>query len=336
MRFKKNLVITTTPYRVSLFGGGTDLPEAYNLLPEGGAIVSFPIDKYITTVYVPRLDDKYRIGWSGEPELVDDVNDIQHDLVRGCMEYMKIKDGGIELTFTGHIPAGSGLSSSACVTVGTLHALYEMLGGRISQYDLANRAYIIERIAGKNCGKQDHFGCAMGGLKYIRFLYSGVDVHTIPLSDDDRRKLEESLYLYHTGIERDVSAEDSLQQQGQSAKQNVNHLLALKSIADRGYEALRTGDIDSVGELLDENWRHKRELGSVTNPVIDELYGVAKECGAKGGKICGAGLGGSFITYSSKSDFDELFIRRAREIGVNLKRIPFKINNEGSKVIHSE
>lgn len=338
MNLKRNLVVTTTPYRVSLFGGSTDIPEAYTILENGGAVVNFPINKYITTISVPRVDTRYRVGWSGKPQLVDRIGNIKHDLVRECLKIVGIVRGGLELTFTGHIPAGAGLGSSATVTVGTLHTLCEMVGKKITNEELASLSYIIERsILGGHCGKQDQYGCAIGGIKYIRFLPNEeVIVTQIKCSPKATERLQNSLYLYYTGIDRSISAEESLIRQTRRVRDNLPYLESLRDIAERGYKSLRKGDVDSVGKLLDENWKNKRKLGYVTSEKIDALYKIAKKCGAEGGKICGAGLGGAFIVFSNKPNFDELFTHKSVEIGLKMRRIPFKIYYMGSRVIHSE
>lgn len=328
-------MITKTPYRISLFGGGTDLPEAYNYLPGGGAVLSFPINKYITTVVVPRIDGKFRIGWSKKPELVDSPEDISHELARECIKRVGIKNG-VEINYTGHIPAESGLGSSAAVTVGTLLALYTFANKHASQEELANIAYEIERGLGKYCGKQDQYDCAIGGLKYVQFLPDRVIVRKIPVSNEVAGEIEQNLHLYHTGIKREQNAGSSLQKQCESANDKRQQLIKLREIVEVGNQQISNGDISSIGELLDRSWQQKRQLQSVTNDEIDFLYDISRKCGSRGGKLCGAGLGGSFLAYSEDLGFNKRFVKKANENGFNLLEIPYKIDTNGSEVIWDE
>ncbi|OGI15845.1 hypothetical protein A3K63_00590 [Candidatus Micrarchaeota archaeon RBG_16_49_10] len=342
----KRLIIAKAPYRISLFGGATDLPEAFTILNEGGAVVSFTTDLGVTAILTPRYyDKKIRVGWSGNPEEVDYLEELGHDLVR---EAIKLVDPdlsyGIEINFTGQIPAQSGLGSSAAVTVATLLALYELVGKDVTQEGIARKAYKIEReILGKHCGKQDQYASSYGGANYIRFLPEGeVLINPLPLSEEAFEEIEGSLILYYTGINRVKSAEKSLKTQGMNAKRNLEYLEGLRSLAKEGYEKLVKGDLSSIGELLDKGWKLKRELGDVTNNVVDELYAIAKEEGATGAKLSGAGLGGAFLVYvegDSREGFNDRFSRRAREkLGIDIMQIPYKIEREvrGGRVIYSE
>ena len=320
------MIIVQTPLRVSFFGGGTDLPSYY--LSEGGCVLTSSIDKYIFITIKERFDDLIRLGWT-RTEMVESVNDIQHELVREALKMTGITRG-VEITTMGDIPsAGSGLGSSSTVTVGALHAMYAYQGNLVTADALAKEACEIEigRL-GKPIGIQDQYIVAFGGLRFIEFKTSGeVNIKKVKLSTAVKRKFNENLLLFYTGMGR--SADKILGEQ----KNNINNRLAtlrtLKEMAATARNELEAGNVDIIGELLHESWQLKKKLASqISNGQIDEMYDAARKAGAIGGKITGAG-GGGFLLLYCPHEYQE----RVRQALSHLQELPFLLEESGSKVI---
>ncbi len=320
------MIVTQTPLRVSLCGGGTDFPDFYR--DHGGCVLSTAIDKYVYVVVKRRFDSKIRVGYT-RTEMVDSVDEVQHDLVREALRIVGV-ERGVEIATMADIPArGSGLGSSASVTVGVLHALYAYTGQLVTAERLAEEACRIEiDVLGRPVGKQDQYIAAYGGLRFIEFRKDGsVSVAPVALSPSEQRRLESSLMLFFTGITRD--AQTILAEQKQSTAQNTAHLQAIAALAREMYEHVCRGQFDEVGRLLHENWEHKRRLASrITLPEIDEMYERARQAGALGGKIAGAGGGGFLLLYCRPEDQE-----RVREALRGFRELPFRIEPDGSKVV---
>lgn len=319
------MIIIQTPLRVSLFGGGTDLPSFYQA--EGGCVLTTAIDKAIFVMIKSRFDEKLRIGYT-RTEIVDAVKDIQHELIREAMRKTGITQG-VEVSTTGDIPAGSGLGSSSSVTVGALHAMYAYKNEMVSIERLAQEACEIEiDIVGKPIGKQDQYIAAYGGLRFIEFLPDGrVTVEKIDLDLSRRRRLNESLLLYYTGITR--HAETILDEQNRNAEQNLAVLREMKALAYHARQELCEGNFDAIGDLLDESWQLKKQLASkISNGTIEALYQAARKAGALGGKVTGAGGGGFLLLYCPPEKREA--VRAALS---NLRELPFQLENDGTKVI---
>ncbi|MEN6392658.1 MAG: GHMP kinase [Anaerolineaceae bacterium] len=320
------MIIVQTPLRVSFFGGGTDFPEFY--LEEGGGVLTSAIDKYIFVTVKPRFDNKLRIGYT-RTEMVDSVDEIQHELIREALR----KTGtwqGIEVTTMGDIPsAGSGLGSSSAVTVGALHALYALLGDLVQAERLAKEACEIEiETLNKPIGIQDQYIAAFGGLRFIEFKADGaVNCERIELNINQKRYLNDNLMLFYTGISR--QSDTILTEQKRNIKESKSLLRQMGHMAYQVKNELRVGNIDAIGEFLDEAWRLKKQLASrITNENIDAMYKSAREAGAVGGKITGAG-GGGFLLLYCHHDKQEV-VRKALQ---GYQELPFNLEHDGSKVI---
>ncbi len=320
------MIIIQTPLRVSLFGGGTDFPSYY--LNEGGCVLSFSIDKYIFVTIKKRFDDLLRVGYT-KTEMVEDLDDIEHELIREALRKTGLTRG-VEVTTMGDIPsAGSGLGSSSTVTVGTLHAMYAHLGESVLSERLAREACQIEiDILGKPIGVQDQYIAAYGGVRFIEFHPGGEIVcNKLQLDVETQRGLAENLLLFFTGITR--KSDTILNEQKSNIEDRRPVLGRMKEIAQEARGELLRGNLDAVGCLLDQAWIEKKKMASrISNGRIDELYSAAREAGALGGKITGAGGGGFLLLYCPEGRRDA--VRAALS---ELQELPFQIEPDGSKVI---
>jgi len=319
------LIIVQSPLRISLFGGGTDFPDFY--LQEGGCVLSTAIDKYIFVVIKKRYDDKLRIGYT-RTEMVDSVDEIQHELIREALRVTGITKG-VEITTMGDIPAGSGLGSSSAVTVGALNAMYTHLGENIPASRLAREAceIEIERLK-KPIGVQDQYISAFGGLRFIEFHTDGsIRVEPVALDGLLKRRLNENLLIFFTGITR--QADTILAEQQVNISQRMAILHQMKQMAYTARRELEAGNIDALGYLLHESWLLKKQLASrISNGVIEEAYQAARSAGALGGKISGAGGGGFLLLYCPYERREA--VRTALK---DLQELPFQLEPDGSKVI---
>jgi D-glycero-alpha-D-manno-heptose-7-phosphate kinase len=308
-----------------LFGGGTDFPSFYE--QEGGCVLSSAIDKFIFVTVKHRFDCKLRIGYT-KTEMVDHIDEIQHELIRESLRKTGFSEG-VEITTMGDIPsAGSGLGSSSTVTVGSLHALYTLLGEIVPAERLAREACQIEiEKLGKPIGIQDQYIVAYGGPRFLEFQPDGkVSVERIQLGDEQLRRLNENLLLFYTGITR--KAHTILEEQKGNIDGRLAVLSEMKQMAYIARQELEAGRVDSIGGLLDEAWQLKKQLASkITNADIDVLYKTARRAGALGGKITGAGGGGFLMLYCPHENHEA--VRKA----LNLQELPFRLEHDGSKVI---
>jgi D-glycero-alpha-D-manno-heptose-7-phosphate kinase len=326
------MIITRTPLRISFAGGGSDLPAFYE--QEQGAVLTTAIDKYIYITVNPKFDHKIRASYS-ITEIVDSVDEVQHELIREAMYLLEIKQG-IEITSISDIPSqGTGLGSSSSYTVGLLNALYAYRQHMAGAERLAAEACHIEiERCRKPIGKQDQYIAAYGGLQYIRFNPDG-SVFTDPLicSSRTRQRLEARLLLLYTGLTR--RADDILAEQSQETRANEGKRTALRrmvSLAGEMCEALGRDDIDAFGEILHAGWMEKRKLATnISNRQIDDWYNRARTAGAIGGKLLGAGGGGFLLLYADPAFHAEI-CRALPE----LRPIPFNFCPQGSKVIYVE
>lgn len=320
------MIVTQTPLRISFFGGGTDLPGFYQR--ESGCVLSSAIDKFIYVIVKERFDDRIRVGYT-RTELVDDIDEIEHELVRECLRLTGIRRR-IEITTMGDIPSeGSGLGSSSTVTVGLLNALYHYLGTPKDQRTLAREACAIEiDLLGKPIGKQDQYIAAYGGQRQIEFFPDEeVVVEPLCLEAAQVRALQERLMLFNTTITR--KAESVLSEQSKRTDINMRTLCAMKQMVPLARAALEAGDYDRFGCLLHETWMLKRGLASqISSNGIDDLYRRAREAGALGGKITGAGGGGYLLLYVPRARQDDVRVALGElsELAINLER-------DGSRVI---
>jgi D-glycero-alpha-D-manno-heptose-7-phosphate kinase len=319
------LIIIQTPLRVSFFGGGTDFPSFY--LEEGGAVLSTAIDKYIFVTIKQRFDDLLRVGYT-RTEMVADVNEIQHELIREAFRKVGLTKR-VEITTMGDIPSGSGLGSSSTVTVGSLHAMYTYLNQAVDPEKLAQNACDIEiNILKKPIGIQDQYIAAYGGLRFFEFSTDGnVCNEPIHLEPAVQTRLNESLLLFFTGVTR--PADKILAEQKDNIRARKKILNRLKEMTYLAREELHKGNVDIIGELLNDSWQLKKQLASgITNGQIEAMYDAAIQAGACGGKITGAGGGGFLMLYCPLEKRENV---RAALPGV--REIPIRLEPDGSKVI---
>ena len=320
------MIIVQTPLRISFFGGGTDFPSFF--LSEGGCVLSSAIDKYIFVTVKRRFDDMLRVGYT-DTEMVNDLSEIKHDLIREALRKTDITHG-VEVTTMGDIPTrGSGLGSSSTVTVGSLHAMYSFRGELVQAERLAREACEIEiDILGKPIGIQDQYIAAYGGMNFMEFMPSGeVLIHKLPLSPDLTRDLNDKVLLFYTGTTR--SSASILTEQKSNIEKRRKILRAMKKIAHQACDELLSGNTDAIGEFLHESWQLKKQMASqISNGTIDEMYQAACKAGAVGGKITGAGGGGFFMVYCPYENQ-----RSLRAALSPLQELPFRLEADGSKVI---
>jgi D-glycero-alpha-D-manno-heptose-7-phosphate kinase len=320
------MIITQTPLRVGLVGGGTDLPRYYR--EHGGRVLNAAIDKYVYVIVKQRFDDDIYVNYSRK-EVVSRVEELEHDLVREAM-YMAGVRSGVEITTLADIPsAGSGLGSSSAVTVGLLHALFAYQGQQISAAELAERACTIEiDRCGKPIGKQDQYAAAFGGICDLRFGPGDqAQVEQIRLPAHAHRELQRSLMLFYTGITR--SADGILQEQSNNVGDKLQQLHFLRDLAAEAADGLRAGDVDSVGRGLGKSWEAKRALASgVSNKELDGAIEAALAAGADGAKIAGAG-GGGFVLVSCALAHQAA----VREAMGEMTEFPLKIDPYGSRIV---
>ncbi|MCB0181433.1 MAG: GHMP kinase [Anaerolineae bacterium] len=326
------MIITRTPLRISFAGGGSDLPAFYE--HERGAVVSTAIDKYIYINVNPKFDHKIRASYS-VTEIVDTVDELQHELIREALYLLNLKEG-IEITSISDIPSkGTGLGSSSSYTVGLLNALYAYRGHMAGAERLASEACHIEiDRCHKPIGKQDQYIAAYGGLQYIRFNSDG-SVYTDPVicSPATRKILHSRLLLLYTGLTR--SADNILSEQTKETRSSEEKRASLKymvNLADQLCEALGRDEINAFGEILHAGWLEKRKLATnISNERIDDWYNRGRMAGAIGGKLLGAG-GGGFILFFADPAYHTDICRALPE----LTRVPFNFCPQGSKVIYVE
>lgn len=320
------MIVVQTPLRASLFGGGTDFPAYY--LEHGGCVLTSAIDKYIFVTIKRRFDDKLRVGYT-ETELVDSLDDLQHELIREAFRMTGLTHG-VEITTMGDIPSqGSGLGSSSTVTVGALHAMYTLQRELVMSERLAAEACVIEReVLGKPIGIQDQYIAAYGGLRFMEFLRSGEVVSTrVELEPATQRQLNNNLLLFYTGVTR--KADTILAEQKDNIVDRHAILEEMKQLAHVACHELQNENIDAIGELLHESWQLKKQLASrISNGGLDELYEMARKGGATGGKISGAGGGGFLLLYCPPENQERL-----RKALSQLQELPFNLGQDGSKVI---
>ncbi|HET9138549.1 GHMP kinase [Actinophytocola sp.] len=320
------MIITQTPLRVGLVGGGTDLPDYYR--EHGGRVLNAAIDKFVYVIVKQRFDDDIYVNYSRK-EIVSRVEDLQHELVREALHMAGIR-GGVEITTLADIPsAGSGLGSSSSVTVGLLHALFAYQGRQVSAEELAERACAIEiDRCRKPIGKQDQYAAAFGGICDIRFGRGDrVVVDQIDLTAPLRRRFQDELLLFYTGITR--KADNILGEQTANIANRIPQLDELRDLAGVAADGLRAGDTDAVGAALCKSWQAKRTLATgVSNQQIDDAVQAALDAGATGAKVTGAG-GGGFLLVTCPVENQ----RVVRERLAAMTELPIKLEPLGSRVI---
>ncbi len=323
------MIITRTPFRVSFAGGGSDLPSFYHR--QEGCVLSTSISKYMYVSIHPTFNRGETCVKYSRTEIVEDVRRIQHPIARQLLLDRGIS--GVEVVSTADIPSGTGLSTSSAYTVGLINALNAFEGKYASQEKIAAQACEVEiDKLGEPIGKQDQYGTAVGGMKFIRFLPDDtVEVEPVLMRPGVRRELDESLLLFYTGLTH--SAGEILKEQGQnvvSEQKKFDGMVRMTQLAHEMREALTENDLTRFGEILNENWLIKRELASgISNGMIDEYYELAMRSGALGGKLLGAGGGGFLLFYCPKERQPRL-----RSALSDLVELPFHMETGGTKVIY--
>ena len=321
------MLITQTPLRISLAGGGTDLPAYYRL--HEGAVVSAAIDKYIYVILNKRFDEKIYISYSRK-EIVDSVDDIHHDLVREALRKAGVSRG-VEIAIMADIPSeGCGLGSSSSLTVGLLNAFYAYRGMQVTAEQLASEACDIEvNILRRPMGKQDQYIAAYGGLRHFQF-HNDERVTVADLNANAAtEKLSARLLLFYTNTTRKAESILAEQDERTGSGDNMENLNAIKQLSGDVCGAIRRQEYDSVGSVLRQNWELKKRLASkITNPDIDVMVETAMNGGALGCKVSGAGGGGFLLTYCQSSRLEAL-----REAMRLYREMPFYLVQYGSKVV---
>jgi D-glycero-alpha-D-manno-heptose-7-phosphate kinase len=321
------VIVAQSPLRISFFGGGTDIPGAFALAP--GRVLSAAIDKFVYVVAKPRFDDLIRVAYT-RTEIVATVDEVRHDLVREALRTTGV-DRGIEIATFADIPSeGTGLGSSSAITVGLLHALHAFRGEAAGAAQLAAEACAIEvERLGRPIGFQDQYASAFGGLRGMRFPAGGpVECRRVDLPADVLRRVGEQLLLFFTGSTR--PAETVLDDQARRVGENRAALVAMAEQAALGEEMLRAGALEEFGRLLHEGWLLKRGLSPrVSTDGIERMYAAAREAGALGGKVTGAGGGGFLLLFCPAER--QAAVRAAL---AGFPELPFRLWGAGSRILY--
>ena len=323
------MIITKTPFRMSFFGGGTDMEEYFR--ENGGAVLSTTFDKYcyVNVRHFPRFFDYSNELKYSKTERVNSVNDIQHPAIRNAMQMLDMHE--IRLIYEADLPARSGLGTSSAFAVGMLNAFYALKGKYADKRKLADDAIYLERILCQEAGGwQDQIAASYGGFNRINFNSDGYEVLPVIISPERKKNLNDNLMMFFTGFTRfssDVQKANAMDKKDKFAQLREMHLLV-----DEAEKVLtnKETDLNEFGRLLDHTWRLKRQTGAaVSTDSIDGLYAKGIEAGALGGKLLGAG-GGGFLVFYVEPDKQES-VRKAMS---GLMHIPFEFENSGTSVIY--
>jgi len=328
------MIISKTPLRASFFGGGCDFADYYQNSKYGyGCVISVTLDMHVYITVNKRFDDKIRVVYTGN-ELVDSVDEVQHNIIREALRLTGI-ESGIEIVYTADLPMtdlGVGLGSSSALAVGVLNALHTYKGEYATARQLAQEAIEIEiNRLGQQIGIQDQYAVACGGFnKYIFNADNSVEVLPIVLRSDIRNKLLEKLMLFYTGNPRD--SRKIFVEQKKNIVEHREMLDILVDAAKEALDALRAGNVDLWGELLNKTWEIKKTFASaISNQLIDGMYDLAIRNGAVGGKILGAGGGGFMLLYVPIEYQEDLKLALSQ-----FRQIPFNIDMQGSRIIFTD
>lgn len=319
------MIITRTPFRVSFCGGGSDLPSYYR--KNGGSVLSTTINKYMYIVTHQSFFPHQTVLKYSETETVERLDDIKHKIFRECLKREGVD--GVEITSVADVPQGTGLGSSSSFTVGLLNNLRCYKRQYSTKKELAEDACDMEiNVCGAPIGKQDQYAAAYGGLNFYKFNRDdSVSVEPVLLPGDKYAELENNLIMMYVGGEH--SASEILKEQGKNMTNEKKKEEGQKRIVELAYELkeqLEKGNIDALGEILDENWKIKRTLANgISNSTFDELYDMAMKNGALGGKILGAGGSGFFLFYVPK-DKQDVFRKAMKK----LPEMGFKFDHQGT------
>lgn len=324
------MIITKTPFRMSFFGGGTDMENYFR--ENGGAVLSTTFDKYcyVNVRHLPRFFDwKNELSYS-KTERTKTVEEIQHPAIREAMKMLDMQE--IRLTYEADLPARSGLGTSSSFAVGMLNAFYALKGKYADKKKLADEAIYLERVLCKEVGGwQDQIAASFGGLNRINFNADGYEVLPVIISSERKRLLNNSLMMFFTGFTR-FSSDVQKVNNVSGSEEKRERLKKMYELVDEA-EAVLTNkdrDLDDFGRMLDTTWRLKKGTGgSISTGSIDELYEKGMDAGALGGKLLGAG-GGGFLVFYVQPEKQEM----VREAMKDFMYIPFKFEDDGTRVIH--
>ncbi len=327
------MIISRSPLRISLGGGGTDLPSYYR--DHGGFCISAAIDKYVYVDIHRRFVSGYLLKYS-QLEQCGTVSAIQHPILRECISYVRGLPDNLEIATMADIPTGTGLGSSGSFTTALLKALFALQRTSINPQDLAEAACDIElHRLHEPIGKQDQYIAAFGGLTCFHFAADRpVRAERLQVSEDTLADLEDHLLLFFTGYSRSASA--ILKDQNDRSMRNDSEMLEnlhyVKQLGHLSKAALEKGDTRRFAEIMHQHWERKRKRsGGVSNPTIDEQYDLGMKSGAIGGKLIGAGGGGFLMFYST----DNARLRQAMR-GAGLREVRFRFDFEGAKLLANE
>ena len=324
------MIITKTPFRMSFFGGGTDMEDYFK--ENGGAVLSTTIDKfcYVNVRHLPRFFDYSTELSYSKTERVKEVNEIEHPLIRNTMKMLDMHE--IRLTYEADLPARSGLGTSSSFAVGMLLAFYALKGKYADKKKLADEAIYLERVLCNEAGGwQDQIAAAYGGFNKIVFNENGYEVKPIIISPERKKQLNNNLMMFFTGFTR-FSSDVQRVNNETSIEEKRSKLKKMYEMVDEAEEILcnKNKDLDDFGRLLDESWKLKKQTGKgVSTSTIDELYERGIKAGALGGKLLGAGGGGFLVFYVQPEK--QIDVKKAMK---ELMYIPFEFDNEGATIIH--
>lgn len=325
------MIITKTPFRMSFFGGGTDIEEHF--VKYGGAVLSTTFDKYcyVTVRHLPRFFDYSTELSYSKTERVNSLEEIQHPAIREAMRMLDMHE--LRLTYEADLPARSGLGTSSSFAVGMLNAFYALKGKYVSKKRLADEAIYLERVLCKEAGGwQDQIAAAYGGFNRIDFKYNQYEVHPIIIAPERKKELNRNLMMFFTGFTRFSSDIQIANSSCEDQEHRTKRLIKIRDLVDAAEQILidKEKDLDEFGKLLDLTWNLKRMTGvSVSTDHIDKLYKKGIEAGAVGGKLLGAG-GGGFLLFYVRPEYQN----QVRAAFKDLLYIPFKFEENGSQVIH--
>jgi D-glycero-alpha-D-manno-heptose-7-phosphate kinase len=326
------MIISRTPVRVSFCGGGTDADWFSQTSENGGMVTSIALNRHIHVTVNRRFDNRIRVSYS-KLEIVDNFEDLEHELVRESMRMTGVTSG-VEITTIADIPSrGTGLGSSSAVTVGLLHALHCFAGRSVSPSQLASEACQIEiEILGQPIGRQDQYATSYGGINTIKFCKNGeVLVEPIVLQENTISRISEEFTLIFTGQSR--SASSVLSDSVAEGKSAIDNLMRIREQANEAKDLLESGELSKLGSLLNEAWVMKRGISkSVSNNYLDDMYSRIISTGATGAKLLGAGGGGFFLVHGNIAVREKL----EKEFSSDHRMIPLDIDNTGSSIIYQD
>ncbi len=324
------MIITKTPFRMSFFGGGTDMEEYF--IENGGAVLSTTFDKYcyVNVRHLPRFFEYSTELSYSKTERVNDVNEIKHPAIREAMKLLDMHE--IRLTYEADLPARSGLGTSSSFAVGMLNAFYALKGKYADKKKLADEAIYLERVLCNEVGGwQDQIAASFGGFNRINFNANGYEVLPIIISPERKQQLNNNLMMFFTGFTRFSSDIQKINNSSKADEKKIKLMKMYDLVNDA--ESILTDnnrDLDDFGRLLDITWKLKKGTGgAISTGSIDELYKIGIDAGALGGKLLGAGGGGFLVFYVQPEKQDQ--IKRAMK---DLMHIPFKFEDDGTRVIY--